>query len=74
MIYNAMLKKGYQPKGTELAFADSDSIANYAKTAVAELFGTGIITGVGDNSFDPNGEATRAQAAVIIFRALEYLK
>lgn len=74
MIYNAMLKKGYQPKGTELAFADSDSIADYAKAAVAELFGAGIITGVGDNNFDPNGEATRAQAAVIIFRALEYLK
>ena len=75
LIYNAMKKSGkFVPCNADLSFSDAEQIADYAKTAVAELSKLGIITGVGEDTFDPNGIATRAQAAVIIDRALEYLR
>jgi len=73
MIYNAMKIRGYVPSGQENTFADKSSCADYANEAIAELCSMGIVGGVGDNMFDPNGEATRAQSAVIINRALSYL-
>jgi len=73
MIYNAMKLRGYVPSGQENTFADKSSCAEYANEAIAELCSKGIVGGVGDNMFDPNGEATRAQSAVIINRALSYL-
>ena len=73
MIYNAMKLCGYAPQGTENTFADKESCAAYANEAIAELSAKGIVGGVGDNMFDPMGEATRAQSAVIINRALSYL-
>ena len=73
MIYNAMKLRGYVASGQVNTFADKSSCGDYANEAIAELCNIGIINGVGDNMFDPNGEATRAQAAVIINRALTYL-
>jgi len=49
-----------------LSFADEDEISDYAKTSVSLLAGYGIVNGVGENKFDPNGICTRAQAAKII--------
>lgn len=74
MIYNAMKIKGYMPVGAQNTFSDSAACADYAKEAIAELCTKGVVGGVGDNMFDPQGIATRAQAAVIISRALEYLE
>lgn len=47
-------------------FADSDMIASWAKRSVNVLYGAGLINGVGDNNFNPNGLTTRAQAAKMI--------
>ncbi len=74
MIYNAMRANGYTPTGAELTFADKDMCADYAKVAIAELSAIGVINGVGDNMFSPLGKATRAEAAVIIHRAISYLR
>lgn len=73
MLYNAMCKKGYVKTEAENNFADAEKCADYAKEAVAELSALGIINGVGDNLYEPTQTATRAQAAVIINRALDYL-
>ena len=73
MVMNAMIKCGYTPKGATLTFEDAGQVSDYAKTAVAELAGLGIVTGVDSVTFNPTGVATRAQAAVIINRALSYL-
>lgn len=73
MLYNAILSKGYQAKNAELSFSDNDDISAYAKTAVAELSAIGVINGVGDGRFLPKDNLTRAQAAVVIERALGYL-
>ncbi len=49
-------------------YADEASIASYADQAVDWARDTGIISGRDGNRFDPNGRATRAQAAVILHR------
>ena len=74
MIYNSMKLCGVSVTGAENTFADRASCAEYAVNAIAELCAKGIVSGVDDNLFDPLGEATRAQAAVIINRALPYLE
>ena len=51
-------------------FADSGDIADYAADAVMKLYDAGIIDGVGDNIFDPNGTANRAAAAKVLYGVL----
>lgn len=48
-------------------FADNDEIAGYAKESVKVMQQAGIIHGVGENQFAPNGEASRAMAAKIVY-------
>lgn len=55
------------------AFSDSGSISAYAKDAVYSLVGGGIISGMGDGTFAPAGKTTRAQAAVLLGRAMDKL-
>lgn len=55
-----------------LDFADADSISDYARTAVAYFAQTGIVNGMDNNSFVPFGNATRAQASVMIFRSINH--
>lgn len=52
-------------------FTDAAQIADYAKTAVGELAAHGVIAGYEDSSFQPEGNATRMEAAVLIYRMLE---
>lgn len=46
-------------------FADDQRISSWAKDAVYACRENGLISGVGQNRFDPKGTATRAQACVI---------
>lgn len=57
--------------GETVLFDDSGDIADYAKEAVSALAAVGIINGTGDNKFSPKSYATRAETAVIIYRALQ---
>jgi endo-1,4-beta-xylanase len=57
-----------------VAFQDEAEIASYAKTAVASMQKAGIISGVQrgqDTFFLPRNTATRAEAAVMIWQALQ---
>lgn len=47
-------------------FSDESSIASYAAPAVDWARANGIISGKGNNRFDPKGSATRAEAATIL--------
>ena len=49
-------------------FSDADAIAAYARPAVAWAVSTGVVTGMGDGTFQPKGSATRAQLAAILSR------
>ena len=60
--------------GEEIIFADENEISDYAKDAVKKLAMAGIINGVGENRFAPTANATRAEAAVMIYNLREYCK
>lgn len=70
MTYNFLKSAGVEVKEGVLGFADEASFDEYSKAPVGALSGMGIVNGVGDNSFDPKGKATRAQATVIINNVL----
>ena len=50
------------------AYTDEASIASWAVTAVDWARTYGFINGMSDGSFQPDGQATRAQAAAILMR------
>ncbi|MEK0312618.1 S-layer homology domain-containing protein [Cohnella sp. 56] len=56
---------------TGKAFADQGDIAGYALDAVNELSQAGLINGFTDGKFAPKGQATRAQAAQVIYKLLQ---
>ena len=66
MVYNAIGEKLSKNNSGE-AFADDTAIASYAKNAVYLLKENGVINGRGENTFAPDGTATRAEAAKIIY-------
>lgn len=75
-----MLKRFLNYKGIILssgnadAFKDNAQIADYAKEAAGELENAKIMTGDENKNFMPNANATRAQAAKVIFEALKLCK
>ena len=49
-------------------FADAGAVSGYAQPALAWASGSGLIVGTTDGTLDPQGTATRAQAATILMR------
>lgn len=75
MAYRALAASG-QHLGTAAgndapAYADDRALADYARESVAALRAAGIVGGMPDGSFAPNGTANRAQAAVVLDRLLQ---
>lgn len=66
MIYRAFTAKGITLDGDKDSFNDMNTVSSYAYSAVSRLAGSGIINGVGDNTFAPKKLSTRAEAAVLI--------
>ncbi len=52
-------------------FSDSAYISDYAKKAVSYLYENNIISGMGDGTFSPKSNATRAQAAQMIYNFIK---
>ncbi len=57
--------------GKDISFADTDSVSNYACSAVSWAASSGIIYGNSDGCFKPNDAITRAEAAAMIMRCCE---
>ena len=71
MVYRAVTAGGvYIVRTSGTAFADSDSISDYAKEAAAFMSETGIMNGKSGGMFDPSSTATRAEAAKVIYELL----
>jgi len=72
IIYNAGKYKNVEmaDASSALRFADDAQIAEYAQEAVYTLKAMGIVNGVSDIDFAPTRNATRAEAAVIIYAML----
>lgn len=52
----------------------TDIKGHYAEKEINEIAELGIVVGVGNNKFDPNGTLTRGQACIIISRLIKYIK
>lgn len=57
----------------ENTFADSADISTWAKDAVKSTQMAGVLVGKGNNHFDPQGTATRAEVAAMLRRFLELM-
>ena len=55
-----------------IEFIDADDIAEYANVSIRKMQQAGILNGVGENRFAPLNNATRAQAARVIYLMLSY--
>ncbi|MDL2273567.1 S-layer homology domain-containing protein [Oscillospiraceae bacterium OttesenSCG-928-G22] len=55
-------------------FADEDDISDYAKNAIQLMNKLGIMNGVGENTINPQGDASRAEVAAMLHRFLELVK
>lgn len=75
MAYRGLQLLGIELPKTRLApsFKDADQIDDYALEAVTALYRAEIINGLPDGSFDPNGTASRAAAAQIIYGVYQQL-
>ncbi|GAA3407537.1 hypothetical protein GCM10020370_39290 [Paenibacillus hodogayensis] len=66
MINNYIKYKGIQLASTNRpAFTDASTVSSWAKDAVTQIQGNGIISGVGENTFAPKANADRASVATI---------
>ncbi|QNK56516.1 S-layer homology domain-containing protein [Paenibacillus sp. PAMC21692] len=80
MLSNALAVLGYAPIHPDQAptvldkFEDHATISPWAKAAVAQAVNAGIISGMADDLFAPSNFATRAQAAVMLRRFLQYVE
>jgi len=58
---------------TTKVFADDSSISTFAKLSVKQAVALGIVNGRGGNVFAAQDNATRAESAVMLYRALDKL-
>lgn len=74
MLYNASKIRNVElEKAQDISFEDLDDVSDYARDAVSALSNSGIIKG-DNNRFLPNDSATRAEAAVMMYRLYEMLR
>ncbi len=52
-------------------FTDNESVSSWAVYSMKWAVENGLISGMGDNTLNPQGEATRAQVATILMRFIE---
>ncbi len=71
ILYRAANQTG---DGVALNFTDNNDIAAYAKDAISEFVGLGVMNGYSDGSFKPRGSATRAEAAKVIWGIYEIVR
>ncbi|MBR5506809.1 MAG: S-layer homology domain-containing protein, partial [Clostridia bacterium] len=70
ILYRAVSEKLAIGQENEL-FGDDEVISPYAKEAVYAMRNNKIINGVGDNSFMPKNNATRAESAKMIYELIK---
>lgn len=68
VIYAMMFNEELEP-----AFTDIYDISNYAMSPVIQCAEYGIVSGMPDGSFEPKGNATRAQVCSVILRFIRAL-
>ena len=59
--------------GSLQQFADEDTVSDWAKEAMTWAVDASIINGLSDKTLNPSGTTTRAQAAVMLQRFVEFI-
>lgn len=59
--------------GNTASFEDMDAVADYAVNAVSALKENEIVSGTDEGKFEPESNATRAEAAKMLYGVLKYL-
>lgn len=77
LMTNIMTKKGFSASSSDKNAAiakitDYSSIPSQYRDAVTNVYALGIIGGYKDGSFNGNGIMNRGQAAVVIYRMMQY--
>lgn len=70
ILYRYAQYKGYDVNitGDIFTFSDGEQVSAYAVKAMNWAVGSGLISGVGNNTLAPTGSATRGQVAVLLLR------
>lgn len=70
ILYRYSRAMGYNTaaRGSLTGFTDSAKISPYAAEPMSWAVGAGLLSGMGDGTVDPQGQATRAQVATILTR------
>lgn len=73
ILYRYASYKGYSVTASSntSSYSDASQISSYAQTAMSWANATGLITGTSSTTLAPKGNATRAQAAMILMRFCE---
>lgn len=71
IVHRAIAYKGKNLEGSSFGFNDESAIAEYAAGAVNALAASGIVTGY-NGGFAPNDNITRAEAATIVLRMVDF--
>ena len=74
MLARLAEKLGHKLPTQELSFTDKGNINSWAVNAVGSISAAGIMNGVGDNCFDPQGVFTQEQAVLAVLRMYEKIK
>lgn len=64
----------FTSQAVENNFVDQAKISSYAKSSVKEMQMAGLISGREDNTFDPQGTATRAEVSAVLKRFVEAIE
>jgi|GEM_PF-4830466 len=73
MVYRMLVKEHYNVNTNDAYFTDGGNISAYAFPCVSALSNAGVVTGYEDGSFGPYNNTTRAEAAVMLFRACKLI-
>jgi hypothetical protein len=74
MVAKALGAKAPTASGTELnAFSDKSTVSSWAVVGMEEAVKAGIVSGMPDGTLAPRANATRAQAAAMIYKLLGML-
>lgn len=60
--------------GKTIVAAPDTTFTDCKEAAVLKAFAVGIVSGVGDNEFDPDQTTNREQIAAMVYRAIAYLE
>lgn len=72
MLYHYLIDQNQiQPGVLPLSYQDAGLVSDWAQEAVSALTSAGILSGKQENRFDPKGNATRAEMAIVFQRIMK---